>query len=114
MLRLDLYQNQYEPPEWDDLPLMITKTAKAQQDDGDEAKREALRESVDSFIAKVIPTAIRRMDEGNYPPAMCRELLNRLNNHIQIAGELGAVKEENRLIQTLRNVAARMDALVYS
>ncbi|WP_330555194.1 hypothetical protein [Burkholderia multivorans] len=49
-----------------------------------------------------------------YSPPTWDDLLNRLNNHIQIAGEVGCIKEETRLIQTLRNVAARMDALVYS
>ncbi|MBG0863125.1 MULTISPECIES: hypothetical protein [Burkholderia] len=104
---LNLGPTQYSPPTWDDLPIQPETNPAG-------LEREALRESVYSFLTKVIPVAIRRMGEGDYPPALCRELLNRLNNHIQIAGELGCIKEETRLIQTLRNVAARMDALVYS
>ncbi|WP_217084641.1 hypothetical protein [Burkholderia multivorans] len=96
----------YSPPTWDDLPIQtVTNPA--------ELEREASRESVYSFMTKVIPVAIRRMDEGDYPPALCRELLNRLNRHIQLAGELGCIREETRLIDALRSVAARMSALVY-
>ncbi|MFA8337802.1 hypothetical protein [Burkholderia cenocepacia] len=108
MNRLDLYQDLYEPPAWDDLPLDI-----APEQEGIEAKKDALRDSFKSFQDGPAYTLQRNMMTGRATPVMLRDAVRRLNTMLEISGETGDFKTEAQIVQALTNLTMVAQQTIY-
>ncbi|KVT52832.1 hypothetical protein [Burkholderia ubonensis] len=109
MNRLDLYQDQYEPPEWDDLPLDIDP-----EREGIEAKKDALRDSFKSFQDGPAPNLQRNMLAGNATPGMLRDAVSRLSTMLEISGEVGDYRTEAKIVKTLTTITMVAQQAIYN
>lgn len=108
MNRLDLYQDLYEPPEWDDLPLDTYP-----EQEGIEAKKDALRDSFKSFQDGPAYTLQRNMMTGRATPVMLRDAVRRLSNMILIAGETGDFRTEAEIVNSLNTLCLVASQTLY-
>ncbi|MBR7975414.1 hypothetical protein KDX01_20200 [Burkholderia vietnamiensis] len=108
MNRLDMYQDQYEPPEWDDLPLDTDP-----EQEGIEAKKDALRDSFKSFQAGPAMNLQRNMMTGNATPVMLRDAVRRLSTMLEISGEVGDYLIEAEIVYTLTNLTMVAQKTIY-
>lgn len=108
MNRLDLYQDLYEPPEWDDLPLDTDP-----EREGIEAKKDALRDSFKSFQDGPAFNLQRSMLAGNATPGMLRDAVRRLANMLQVSGEVGDYRTEAEIVHTLTNLTLVAQKTIY-
>ncbi len=108
MNRLDLYQDLYEPPEWDDLPL-----ATDPEREGIEAKKDALRDSFKSFQDGPAMNLQRNMMTGRATPVMMRDAVRRLSNMILIAGETGDFRTEAEIVKSLNTLCLVASQTLY-
>lgn len=108
MNRLDLYQDLYEPPEWDDLPLDTDR-----EQEGIEAKKDALRESFKSFQDGPAYTLQRNMMTGRATPVMLRDAVRRLSTMLEISGEVGDYRTEAEIVHTLTNLTMVAQKTIY-
>ncbi|ELW9525912.1 hypothetical protein SIO92_000130 [Burkholderia cenocepacia] len=108
MNRLDLHQDLYEPPEWDDLPLDTDP-----EREGIEAKKDALRDSFKSFQDGPAMNLQRDMMTGRATPVMMRDAVRRLSNMILIAGETGDFRTEAEIVNSLNTLCQLATKALY-
>ncbi|HDR8968885.1 TPA: hypothetical protein QDB32_000510 [Burkholderia vietnamiensis] len=108
MNRLDLYHNLYEPPAWDDLPLDIDP-----EQEGIEAKKDALRDSFKRFQDGPAYILQRNMMTGRATPVMLRDAVRRLSTMLEISGEVGDYRTEAEIVHTLTNLTMVAQKAIY-
>ncbi|MCA8343905.1 hypothetical protein LGN44_20595 [Burkholderia cepacia] len=100
--------DRYDAPTWDDLPLDIDP-----EQEGIDAKKDALRDSFKSFQDGPAPNLQRNMLAGNATPGMLRDAVRRLANMLEISGELGLYRTEAQIVQTLANLTMVAQHVIY-
>ncbi|MBU9259081.1 hypothetical protein KTD13_01805 [Burkholderia multivorans] len=109
MKRLDLYQDKYTAPEWDDLPLEMPV-----EDAANDARIDALRESFNSFHERVAFNLHHNMQNGYVAPATLRDAVRRLSDMLQIAGETGDYKTEAKIVNCLTRLCTVAQQTLYN
>ncbi|KUZ03036.1 hypothetical protein WS50_12760 [Burkholderia territorii] len=107
MNRLDIYQ-EYQAPEWDDLPIETTD-----EDLALDARKDALRESFKAFQDGPAPNLQRNMLTGNATPGMLRDAVRRLTNMLQISGEVGDYRTEADIVHALAGISTVARRTIY-
>lgn len=101
--------DRYDAPTWDDLPLSPINP----ESDGDNAKREALRDSFAEFQDGPAANLHRNMIAGNASPRMLRDAVRRLANMLQVSGEVGDYQTEAEIVHTLTNLTMVAQKTIY-
>ncbi|MCO1384343.1 hypothetical protein [Burkholderia multivorans] len=109
MLNFDPTQySPYSPPTWDDLPLDTDP-----EQEGIEAKKDALRDSFKSFQDGPAFNLQRSMLAGNATPGMLRDAVRRLSDMILIAGETGDFHTEAEIVNFLKTLCLIASQALY-
>ncbi|MDW9231476.1 hypothetical protein C7S15_5896 [Burkholderia cepacia] len=85
----------------------------APEQEGIEAKKDALRDSFKSFQDGPAYTLQRNMMTGRATPVMLRDAVRRLSNMILIAGETGDFRTEAEIVKSLNTLCQLATKAIY-
>ncbi|HGO6122535.1 TPA: hypothetical protein ACK3RK_000984 [Burkholderia cepacia] len=108
MTEHQFYDSLPAAPEWDDLPIHTDP-----EQEGIEAKKDALRDSFKSFQDGPAMNLQRNMMTGNATPVMLRDAVRRLSNMILIAGETGDFRTEAEIVKSLNTLCLVASQTLY-
>ncbi|MCG0577130.1 hypothetical protein L6Q82_04165 [Burkholderia cenocepacia] len=83
------------------------------EQEGTEAKKDALRDSFKSFQDGPAFNLQHSMLAGNATPGMLRDAVRRLANMLQVSGELGDYRTESVIVHTLTNLTTVAQKTIY-
>ncbi|WP_175684263.1 hypothetical protein [Burkholderia cenocepacia] len=108
MTEHQFYDSLPAAPEWDDLPLDTDP-----EQEGIEAKKDALRDSFKSFQDGPAMNLQRNMMTGRATPVMLRDAVRRLSTMLEISGEVGDYRTEAEIVHTLTNLTIVAQKTIY-
>lgn len=108
MTEYQFYDSLPAAPEWDDLQLDTDP-----EQEGIEAKKDALRDSFKSFQDGPAHILQRNMMTGQATPVMLRDAVCRLSNMILIAGETGDFHTEAEIVNSLNTLCLIASQTLY-